>query len=1146
MKKKGTIQRQLLRIMRFSIIQLCILVLSATFVLAHDGNAQDILDRPLSVRFENESLKTVLQRIEKTAEVSFSYKKGILSKEKKVTLDAKNEKLSTILDRIFHNTNLEYEVMGQQIILTKAKSSSQISPPSVLEAKISENVVSNPVFIPVAIAITGKILSETKEPLVGATVAIKGTTTGTLTDENGQFALSVPDKEAVLLIQFIGYLSQEIKVSDQTNFTIVLEPNDKTLGEVVVIGYGTTNRRDILGSVSSVKDKEVEQTTPVNAFDAIQGRLAGVQITSNGGPGSGSDIKIRGTSTFSGGVNPLYIVDGQQLDDIDNLNPNDIASIEVLKDGASAAIYGSKSANGVVIITTKSGKAGDVKFNVDYSNVISNVMSTIPIATTKERVFYENVRAGLNPDIPPGDSLNILYQYSPDIQALLFRTASRNQINASLSGGTNAARFYWNTGVMDEQGVVVNSLYRRYTSRLKIDTDIKKKLTAGTTINFSYEYQKGLNENTVFQQLAERIPYFPIYEPNGNFTPEIAGRQNSVAEAVKTRRDIRNFRAQSFNFAQLQILPYLSFKTTLGVNFRLAKLNNFDPTIVQTVGNPPTGSEQQSLDHDFQHENYFTFKKKYGKHNVQAIAGMQLQRWNSEDSRLTATSFLSDNIETFNNVREFNLGQTNTGRSQHSLLAYFGDASYDYKGKYLIKGTLRRDGSSRFGTDKRYGVFPSGSIGWRVSSEKFMRKINDQVSNLMIRYSLGATGNERIGDYESRFLYRPGSFYNATNGVAPFQIANPFLGWESTISKNLGIDASLLRNRLSLTVDFWDKTTKDLLYDVPVPEETGYSSVRRNTGSVQNKGIDISLSGSPIKKGGFEWFSSFNITFLKNKVLNLANGTEFQTGNFIIREGESLGNFFGYINKGIFPYNESNAFTSTGEQLTPTFDDGGKFKSYNLNGSAYTGTVNQIKLGGRTLGGGDIWWADLNNDFLIDGAKDRTIIGNGLAKYFGGFFNEFKYKGLSLGILTDYNFGNQIFRNYDQQRNDLNSANETPSPVRIRGAWIKAGDVSEFATLDRNRTQNQLGPNSQYIDKGDYIKWRSVRLNYSLPESLYKSIKFVSNVTFNFSVNNIMTFTNYPGYNPELGSRGNPLQPGQDNLRYPNKRDFILGMKAQF
>jgi TonB-dependent starch-binding outer membrane protein SusC len=1145
MEKKSTFQGKLLKLMRFSIIQLGILVLTASIVLAHDSNAQDLLDRPLSIKLENEGLKNVLRTIEKVAEVSFSYKKGIINKEKKVTLDARNEKLSTILDRVFQNTNLEYEVMGQQIILTKVKTTSQV-PPSVSEPKIGENTVRNSAPKSLAITITGKILSETKEPLVGATVAVKGTTNGTVTDENGQFSLSVPDKEAVLLVQFISYLSQEIKVGDQTDFIITLEPNDKTLGEVVVIGYGTTNRRDILGAVSSVKEKDIEQTTPVNAFDAIQGRLAGVQITSNGGPGSGSDIKIRGTSTFSGGVNPLYVVDGQQLDDIDNLNPNDIASIEVLKDGASAAIYGSKSANGVVIITTKSGsKSGDVKINVDYSRGMGNITSAIPTANTRQRNYYESARNGNNPDARPGDSLSLLYRNSPDVQGLIFRTSIRNQANVSLSGGSDKYTFYWNTGALDDQGAVVNSSYQRFNTSLKIDANLKKKISAGTKLNLSYEFQKGLNEGTVFQQLAERIAYFPIFEPNGTFTPEIAGRQNSVAEAFDTKRDNRNFRTQSFNFIQWNLLPSLSLKSTLGVNFRIQKENDFDPTTVQTIGRPATGEERNGLSHDIQHENYLTFKKKIGNHNVAAIAGMQIQRWNEEQSTLSATAFLSDNIQTFNNVSLLNLANTNTDRFRHSLTAYFGDASYNYKGKYLVKGTVRRDGSSRFGIDKRYGVFPSGSIGWRVSGEDFMNKYDKVVNNLMLRASYGATGNERIGNYESRLLYRPGFYYGGINGVSSFQLANPILGWESTLSKNVGIDLTTLRNRLDITVDFWDKTTKDLLYTVPLPEETGFSGARRNIGSVQNRGVDISLGGTPYKTKNFDWKTSFNVTFLKNKVLQLADKDGFQSGNFLIQEGQPLGNIFGYINNGIFKYDQSNAFDANGVQLTPVFDDAGKFKNYQLNGSDYAGTVNQIKLGSRVLLGGDIYWADLNKDFLIDGANDRTIIGNGLPKYFGGFFNDFRYKNVSLSFLIDYSFGNDIFQNYEQQRNDLNSANETPSPDRILKSWFKQGDVAEYASLDRARTQNQLGPNSKYVSSGDYIKWRNIRLNFNAPKSLYKHAKWISNVTFNLSFNNLLTFTNYQGYNPELGTRGNPLQPGQDNLRYPNKRDVLLGVKFQ-
>jgi TonB-dependent starch-binding outer membrane protein SusC len=552
-------------------------------------------------------------------------------------------------------------------------------------------------------------------------------------------------------------------------------------------------------------------------------------------------------------------------------------------------------------------------------------------------------------------------------------------------------------------------------------------VTASSMINLSYELQKGLNEGAVFQQIAERIPYFPIFEPDGSLTVEIAGRQNPLAEALKTKRDNRNFRVQNFNFLQFKILPSLDFKSTLDVNFRFNKLNNFDPTIVQTPGRPPTGNEETELSYDFQHEDYFTFKKQFGKHKIAAIAGWQIQRWNSEGSNLSAVAFSSDNIETFNNVAELNVGSTVSDKSRHSLAAIFGDLSYDFKGKYLLKGTLRRDGSSRFGSDKRYGLFPLGSIGWRISEEKFLKNVK-AVDNLMVRYSFGANGNERIGNYESRLLYRPGARYNGLNGISTFQLSNPLLGWENTKSQNLGLDLMMYRNRVGLTLDLWDKTTQDLLYSVPIPEETGFSNIRRNIGLVQNKGIDINISLTPIRSKNFEWNSSFNITFLRNKVLELADEDGFQSGNFFIQEGQPLGNMFGYRKLGVFQYDESNAFDANGTQLTPIFNDGGTFQKYQLNGSDYTGTVNKLKVGVTTLRGGDIIWEDRNKDFLIEGVNDRGVIGNGLPTHFGGFFNEFKYKSVSLSFLFDYNFGNDIFRNYDQGRNDLNSANETPAP----------------------------------------------------------------------------------------------------------------------
>ncbi len=1128
---KQLLVRYIDHLAKLTFIQLVLVALFAGFAFAHDSAGQELLDQTVSVELVNEDLRSTLSKLEKASRVRFVFNPKELKVGQKINFKATNEQLRQVLDQIFKPLKITYEPAGnRQILLFKKDVGMTNMPPTEGQAVVAK-------------LIKGTVTDSEGAALVGVSVLLKGTFNGTVTDPSGNYQISVPNNKAILVFSFVGFTKKEVLVANNSTINVALLPDSQSLDEVVVTGYSTTSRKDILGSISSIKEKDIEQTTPINAFDAVQGRIAGVQISSNGGPGSGSDIRIRGTSTFSAGVNPLYVVDGQQLEDIDNLNPNDIASIEVLKDGASAAIYGSKSANGVIIITTKSGKTNDFRLDVDYGRVYSQVASAIPIANTRQRFYYENVRAGLAPENQSADSTSLLYQISNDLNSLVTRTGVRDQVNVSLSGGTNRTRFYWNTGYLNENGIVLNSSYSRITSKLKLDLEINKRMNGGTALNLSYELTKGLNEGAVFQQIAERIAYFPIFEPDGSYTPEIAGRQNPVAEALFTTRDNRNYRAQSFSFLELELAPWLTFKTTLGVNFRLNKQNNFDPIIVQTIGRPATGSEGYGLSYDLLQENYFRFKKRFNKHSLGALAGYSSQLWEEESSDLVAISFVSDNIRTFNNVAEFNLGNTRTDKFRHALTGLFGDVSYDYGGKYLVKATLRRDGSSRFGANRRYGLFPSGSVGWRLSNEKFFKGI-PQVNNLLLKASFGATGNERVGNYESLLLYRPGFYYNGINGIASFQLANPNLGWESTASVNYGLNATLFKSRLNVEVDFWQKTTRNLLYNVPIPEETGFSVSRQNIGAVSNRGVDINLSGTPYRKGPFEWFSNFNITFQKNKVLELADEDGFTAGNFFIQQGESIGNFYGYRNLGIFPTDQHNAFDASGTQLTPVFENGA-FVKYQQNGADYTGTVNRQRIGATVLRGGDIFWQDLDNNFSIDGF-DRQVIGNGLPKYFGGFFNEFKYGAASLSFLFDYTFGNQIFRNYDQQRNDLNSANETPAPERIDRAWVKAGDVSEYASLDRNRTQNRLGPNSQYISPGEYIKFRNVRFSYRLPATMLKKTPWLKNASVNFSVNNLITFTNYPGYNPELGTRGNVLQPGQDDLRYPNKRDFIIGIKAGF
>ncbi|NJB35137.1 SusC/RagA family TonB-linked outer membrane protein [Croceivirga sp. JEA036] len=998
--------------------------------------------------------------------------------------------------------------------------------------------------------VSGKVTDPDGEPIPGVNVVQKGTTNGISTDFDGNYTINLIEGSKTLIFSYIGFDTKEVKVNS-SSLSVVLKQDTQSLDEVVIIGYAKVSREKVLGALSTVKSEKLAEVTPTNAFEGVQGRLAGVQIASNGGPGAGFDIKVRGTSTFSaGGTGPLYVVDGQQLDNIDNIDPNDIASLEVLKDGATTAIYGTRGANGVVLITTKSGKKGEVSVDVNVVTGVNSLNGAIPVANTRQRLFYEDVRRTeaqrQNPIGAQRDSLNLLYRNSFDLQDLITRAGFRNQVNVAVSAGNEKSRAYWNTGFLNEDGIVVNSNFRRINTRLKIDFMPSEKLTFGTNFNASFEELSGLEENQVFQQLVERIAYFPVLEPNGDFTPEIAGRQNPLAEANLRELRLRTWRGQSFSFAQYELLPSLTLKSTLGLNFRLRRNNDFQPLLVLNPRNTnPLASFRDRIDYDIQQENFVNYTNEFGKHSVSAFAGMQILKRYQEEFGISNALFVSEDIRTFNNADPdglgINSGQTfNTRSNLYSLFAGF---NYDFDNRYLISATLRRDGSSRFGENKEFGYFPSGSIGWRVSNEPFL-KGNTVLNNLLLRASYGETGNDRIGDYEFTSALVPGAIYDGISGVQPTRLGNPNLSWESTNATNIGFDLGMFRNRLTINFDVWRKDTEDLLANVPLPEESGFSSIRQNVGAVRNQGIDLNVGGTIIKAPNFQWNSNFNISFQENEVTKLAGGTPFQSGDYIIEEGQPIGNIFGFKNLGVFQYDESNAFTDEGVQLTPNFDADGQFTNYTLNGQEFTGNVNQIRNDGRVAEGGDIIWDDVDGDFVITN-EDRQVIGNGLPTAFGGFNNDFTYKDISLSFLFDFTLGNDTWRRWDELRNDLNSANETPGPDRIEGSWQNPGDITAYPRLNRV-PQNRDRPNSFYVTDGSFIKLRFVRLGYNVPQSALDRLGFLKKCSFFISGNNLLTWTNYPGYNPELGTRGNPLQPGLDNLRFPNDREVIFGMNLKF
>ncbi|WP_242204052.1 SusC/RagA family TonB-linked outer membrane protein [Aestuariivivens insulae] len=993
--------------------------------------------------------------------------------------------------------------------------------------------------------ITGTVTGTDGFPIPGVNVVQKGTSNGASTDFDGKFSLLLQSGSQTLVLSYIGYKTQEVAIGSQTTLNISLEEDIAALDEVVVIGYAPIERKKVLGSLVSVKAESIEQATPVQAFDAVQGKLSGVQILSNNGPGNGFDIKIRGVSTFGSGTSPLYVVDGQQLDNIDNINPDNIASLEVLKDGATAAIYGAQAANGVVLITTKSGKTGKMRLDISTVTGINALVGDLPVANTKERLLYESLRRNNSTTLlgQERDSLSLLNRNSYDLQKLLTRPAVRHQTNVSLSGGTDKVKYYWNTGFLNEDGIVRNSGYKRVNTQVKLDINATNKLKAGTRVALSYENQGGIATGNVLQQLVERIAYYPLFEPNGDFTPTLFGRQNPIANAELRTIDNRNFRAQIFNYVQLEILPKLTLKSTLGINFRLQKRDDFTPSLLigNGGGGTPRGRERNYLSYRIQNENFVNYKNSFGKHDVAAFAGMQITKDVREFSDFSSL-FNDDLIQTFNNTAPMAITSASEN-SRNNLYSLFGGINYDFADKYLIGATIRRDGSSRFGDENEFGIFPSANVGWRISSEGFL-KGSSTINNLLLRASYGVVGNQAIPNYEFTGALSPGFNYAGLGGVAPTRLGNSDLKWERTESTNLGFDLSMFKNRLTLNFDVWEKKTTDLLAITPLPEESGFAGIRRNVGAVENRGIDISITGTILKTKDFTWSSNFNIGLLENEVTKLDGGLPFDSGQFRVEEGEPIGNMFGYKNLGIFPYTESNAFTPEGVQLTPVFDGDGAFLSYTLNGAEYAGDIERLKAANRTLEGGDIYWEDVDGNFVID-ANDRQIIGNGLSTVFGGFSHDLRYKNLSVSLLFDYSLGNDIYRRYDETRNDLNSSNETPGPDRIYGAWREPGDITEYPRLTRV-PQQRLRPNSFYVTDGSFIKWRYIRFNYALNKKFLEKIPGVKALSFNLAVNNVLTWTNYIGYNPELGTRGNPLQPNVDNLRYPNDRELILGLKVQF
>lgn len=1006
------------------------------------------------------------------------------------------------------------------------------------------------------LSVTGTV-SASGQPFPGVTVRVKGTSNGTVTNQKGIYELQNVPLKAGISFSAIGYLRQDTTVPGDGILNIHLQEDHTGLNEVVVVGYGTQRKRDVTGAISTITSKDIEKRQPVNIYDALQQQMPGVLVVNDAGaPGAGGTIRVRGYSTFSSaGNSPLFVIDGVISDNADDINPSDIASVEVLKDAASAAIYGSRAANGVIIITTKRGQPGKPRIGARLLQTYGKLAHLLPQANADLfRLFQQKQSPNSSSAGTNSDSLNPSFNADNDYQRELTKIASRSEVDLNVSGGSQKLSYYASLRYLNDQGLVINSWAKSAQSRINIDYQVSPKFKFGNRLQFAYTRMNGVNVTNTLNQALQRPPTFRVYLPDGSLTGYLHGRRNPISVATYEMNQTETYSGDVFNYLNFQLAKGLMFTTNFDVNLSLPHNVYFSPKILSSA-NPLSNSGHESFSYSlgWQYQAYLNWSKTIGNSDFSLMGGFSAEYAKTNDFKIAGTDYVSEYIYTSNAAQTITLNNTGTSAQANSLASLFGRATYSYKGKYSLNATIRRDGSSRFGKVHPWGSFPSIGGAWHLSDEKFMHFATNWLTDAKLRVSYGENGNERVGDYTAQQTYVFGdAFYNGISGVVPNStFGNVNLSWESTHQIDYGLDLSLLNNRIQFTTDYYVKTTSHLLYNRPLPPGTGFSNVTINLGSIQDKGLEFSVNSFPVQKHDFQWNLNFNISFEKGVIKQLYNHQSFvQTGSggaqWLIREGGKLGDFYGWKAKGVYSYSESNAFEVSGNTwtpLTPEFDAQGVFQGYTLDGKTYTGEVHHKYNNGLLQTGGDIQFENPSGDSTLSDA-DEQILGNAQPKFYAGMINTFTYKNFSVTLGFNTVWGFDIYNEKAYALDNYGTHWIAPDPYTIINAWSKPGNVTTVPEISRgNKTGNMIF-NSRFIEDGSFIRFSNARINYNISPSLAKKLRMQSLGIYLFATN-LATWTNYSGYDPEFSS-SNVLQIGDDTGKYPKRRELGLGINANF
>lgn len=1139
--------------------------------------------KELSLDLRNVSLTKAISEIEKTSDYVFLITdEAKMELNKRISIHANKESIHDILDTILKETNLGYSVVERQVSLYKSPESRIPDATVTIVEEIEQQKK----------RITGKVTDNEGVPIIGANIVEDGTTNGTITDIDGNFSFNVED-DAIIHITYIGYLGQDIPVKGNTVFNIILQEDFQMLDEVVAIGYGTALRKDLTGSVSSVSGSSLQDIPVSSAAQAIVGRMAGVQVTkTEGSPDAEIKIRIRGGGSITQDNSPLYIVDGFPVDDINDIAPSDIASIDILKDASSSAIYGARGANGVVLITTKKGddgRRGRVVFNTYFG--IKNITKTLDVLDPYEYVLYQYENgSALVQNFGNFQDYELYKQIKgTDWQDEIFgQTGTSLYHNIAFTGGTRTSKYNISITNNNEKEIMLGSGYTRTNLTANTTNILKEWLTIDFSTRLSNLKGRGAGTSS-----GGRLSRVVQYRPVNGFMDIVdsmlddgdyeAYHSESINPVDQTNDDYRRQNNLRFNFdgaATIKFSKNLSYRLDFGVQYNENTRNNFygiNTSDARKLGSMPLATIMKNSSDSYRLSNVLTY-------NINDfIPGNDLTIMVGEEIISAKAKVITNSVKYFPKYIDAKsaLSMMQLGgltdpivtdvRQPNNLSSFFGRVNYNYMGKYLVSATFRTDGSSKFAPGNQWGYFPSGGLAWRVSDEPFMKKTNNWLSDLKLRASFGTSGNNRISDnaWQKTFSVTSGTLYldGDGGGASPTAVlipnsvlSNPKLKWETTVTNNIGIDFGLYNQRLMGTVEVYKNITRDLLISATIPSSTGYTTQWQNIGQTSNKGLEVELNWVVIDKKDFSLQMAFNIGINKNKIDKLGetkrweqidNWESGRNGEYLIEEGGQVGLMYGYVTDGMYSFDDFDYDASSGVyHLRTGVPDNSAVLNHRMPGSFQALPMpGALKL------------VDQNNDGVIN-LDDRVIIGNANPKHSGGYNITARYKGFDFTAFFNWVYGNDIFNanklaftsftssyKYKNLLDIMNSENRFTYIDKITGETVN--DPVRLAEMNKNATiwsplHASYPLHSWVIEDGSFLRLNNLTIGYSLPSKLLDKIK-INRFRIYATAYNLLTWTNYSGFDPEVDARrSTPLTPGIDWNAYPKSRSFNFGLNLEF